>query len=115
MKERQNHYIDFSLVFYVHKPNDDFKPLEVKQCAVASEIPEFNEDDIFNRLQKLKVCKLPGPDMIHPRILYETAQQIAYPLKLIFETSFHEKKLPVEWKYANITPIYKKRFKVRCW
>ena len=47
--------------------------------------------------------------MIHPRILYEIAQQIAYPLKLIFETSFCEKKLPVEWNYANITPIYKKK------
>ena len=28
---------------------------------------------------------------------------------VIFETSFREKKLPVEWKYANITPIYKKK------
>ena len=55
---------------------------------MASEIPEFNEDDIFNRLQKLNVCKSPGPDMIHPRILHEIAQQIAYPLKLIFEISF---------------------------
>ena len=110
MKERQNHHVGFSLVlFFCREPNDDLKPLVVKQCAVASEIPEFNEDDIFNRLQKINVCKSPGPDMIHPRILYEIAQQIAYPLKLIFETSFCEKKLPVEWNYANITPIYKKK------
>ena len=67
-----------------------------------------NEDDIFNRLQKLNVCKSPRPDVIHPIILYEIAQQIAYRLKLIFENSFRKKKLPVEWKYANITPIYKK-------
>ena len=45
--------------------------------------------------------------MIHPRILYEIAQQIAYPLNLIFEISFCDKTLPVEWKYVNITPIYK--------
>jgi len=49
-----------------------------------------------------------GPNMIHPRIFYEIAEQIAYPLKLIFETSFRENKLPIEWKYSNITPIYKK-------
>jgi len=109
MKERENHYADFSLVFFCREPNDDFKPLEVKQSAVASEIPEFNEDDIFHRLQKLSVCKSPGPDMIRPINLYEITQQIAYRLKLIFENSFRKKKLPVEWKYANITPIYKKK------
>jgi len=46
--------------------------------------------------------------MIHPRILYETADQIAYPLKMLFESSFRNKCLPSEWKYANITPLYKK-------
>ena len=30
-------------------------------------------------------------------------------MKLIVKTSFCEKKLPVEWKYANISPIYKKK------
>ena len=30
-------------------------------------------------------------------------------MKLIFEISLCEKKLPIEWKYANITPIYKKK------
>jgi len=59
-------------------------------------------------LKKLNVNKSPtGLDMIHPRILYETAEQIAYPLKLIFESSFYNKCIPSEWKYANITPIYK--------
>ena len=47
-------------------------------------------------------------DVIHPRILYETADQIAYPLKMLFESSFRNKCLPSEWKYANITPLNKK-------
>jgi len=38
--------------------------------------------------------------MIHPRILYETSDQIAYPLKMLFESSFHNRCLPSEWKYA---------------
>jgi len=33
-------------------------------------------DDIINRLKKININKSPGPDMIHPRILYETADQI---------------------------------------
>jgi len=65
-------------------------------------------DDIINRLKKIKINKSPGPDTIHPRILYETADQIAYPLKMLFESSFRNKCLPSEWKYTNITPLYKK-------
>jgi len=26
----------------------------------------------------------------------------------MFESSFNAKELPSEWKYANITPLYKK-------
>ena len=69
----------------------------------------FSTDDIKNRLQKLNVNKSPRPDGIHSRILLETANEIAYPLKLMFESSFNAKtKLPSEWKYANIIPLHKK-------
>ena len=51
----------------------------------------FSTDDIKNRLQKLNVNKSPGPDGIHSRILLETANEIAYPLKLMFESSFNAK------------------------
>jgi len=60
-------------------------------------------DDIINRLKKLNINKSPEPDMIHPRILYETADQIAYP---------RNKCLPSELKYTNITPLYKKGFMI---
>ena len=65
-------------------------------------------DDIINRLKKLNINKSPGPDMIHPGILYETADQTDYPLKMLFESSFCSKCLPSEWKYTTITPIDKK-------
>ena len=50
--------------------------------------------DIINRLKKLNINKSSGPDMIHPRILYEIADQIAYPLKMLFGSSFRNKCLP---------------------
>jgi len=97
----------FSSVFCTE--NDTVFPvLSHKECDAASTPPNFDLDDIINRLKKLNINKSPGPDSIHPRILYETADQIAYPLKLIFESCFYNKCLPSEWKYANITPIYKK-------
>jgi len=64
-------------------------------------------DDIKNILQKLNVNKSPRPDGIHSRILLETVNEIAYPLKLLFESSFNANELPSEWKYANITPYIK--------
>jgi len=68
----------FSSVFCTE--NDTaFPVLSNKKCDFASEPPNFDPDDIINRLKKLNVNKSPGPDLIHPRILYETAYQIAYP------------------------------------
>jgi len=45
--------------------------------------------------RKLNVNKLEGPDDIHPRVLSENSHVLAYPLKLIFETSFSLRKLPL--------------------
>jgi len=39
------------------------------------------------KLCKLKVDKSPGRDMMHPRVLYETKDEISYPLFLIFNKS----------------------------
>ena len=68
----------------------------------------FNHDDILERLETLKLTKSPGPDMLHPRVLYEARQEIAYPLALIFNRSFDSKQLPLDWRSANISAIYKK-------
>ena len=42
------------------------------------------------------------------RILYETRDVIAYPLFLIFNKSLETRKLPGDWKLAEVTAIYKK-------
>ena len=68
--------------------------------------PVFNHDDILERLETLKLTKSPGPDMLHPRVLYEARQEIAYPLALIFNRSFDSKQLPLDWRSANISAIY---------
>ena len=65
----------------------------------------FNHDDILERLETLKLTKSPGPDMLHPRLLYE-ARHIQ--LALIFNRSFDSKQLPLDWRSANISAIYKK-------
>ena len=58
-----------------------------------------------NTLQGLKPDKSPGPDMIHPRVLKECANELAYPL---FRKSLDDGNVPRDWKDSNVTPIYKK-------
>jgi len=42
-------------------------------------------DDVKKRLNNLNVYKSNRPDMLYPRILKELQNEIALPLKLIFE------------------------------
>ena len=60
------------------------------------------------RLAKLQTDKSPGPDQLHPEILYETRDVIPYPLFLIFNKSLETGKLPGDWKLTEVTAIFKK-------
>ena len=66
------------------------------------------ENDIVNALKSLKVCKSPGPDGIHPRVLKELAVELALPLRRLFEKTLNDGKLPKMWKIAEVRPIFKK-------
>ena len=56
--------------------------------------------------------KSAGPVQIHPRVLNELRNEITFPLKLIFEQTIKEKKLPTDWRSGNISAIYKKGSKL---
>ena len=51
--------------------------------------PIISEEIILKKLNNLNVTKSPGPDNIHPRILYELRHEIATPLEILFETSYN--------------------------
>jgi hypothetical protein len=89
---------------------------EVEEEAISG-IPKMDklvieEDVIFKKLLNLNVNKSAGPDQIHPRVLYELRNEIVYPLKLIFQQTIKEKKLPSDWRSGNISAIYKKGSKL---
>ena len=67
----------------------------------------FDEEKILDKLNHLNTTKSPGPDNIHPRILYETRYELATPLKILFETSYKLGCLPSEWRTGNIVAIFK--------
>jgi len=45
---------------------------------------------------------------LHPRVLFKTHDVISYQLFLIFEKSLALGKLPLDWKLAKVTALYKK-------
>ena len=47
---------------------------------------------------------------IHPKLLLEIVEQINIPLATVFSLSLEEGIVPLEWKEANIIPIFKTRF-----
>ena len=58
----------------------------------------------------MKENKSPGVDGISPKILKETVEQnvISTPLANVFNMSLQEEIVPLEWKEANIIPLFKK-------
>ena len=83
------------------------------QMTVAAQLflVDITEEDVMRVIDKLKICKSPGPDKIYPRILKEVKEAISKPLCAIFNSSLQTGKVVSEWKLANVTPLFKKRDK----
>lgn len=68
----------------------------------------FNSSTVYTNLMQVNPNKSPGPDNISGHLLKNCAQSICHPLSILFNISFRTGSFPVEWKMANIVPIYKK-------
>ena len=89
-----------------------FKKRSVDQ-KVNGSIPNFkfelvNESLVVKTLQGLKASKASGLDNISPSMLKDAAVVVAKPLTRIVIESLSQGTVPSEWKYAKITPLYKK-------
>ena len=69
---------------------------------------EVTEDIFIKLLKKLKPGKSPGPDCIHPLVLREVAEYLAYPFKVLFDLTMRKGQIPGKWKQAEVRPIFKK-------
>ncbi len=63
---------------------------------------------VATKLNNMKENNSPGVDGISPTILKETVEQISMPLAHVFNMSLQEGIVPLEWKEANIIPLFKK-------
>ncbi|KFQ25601.1 hypothetical protein N332_03812, partial [Mesitornis unicolor] len=62
-------------------------------------------------LHHLDIHKSMGPDGIQPRVLRELAEVLAKPLSILCQKSWLTGEVPVNWRLANVMPIYKKGWK----
>ena len=95
----------FTSVFSAKSPRLDYehhtlhsKMKEIKVCKKG----------VLKQLKSLKINKAAGPDDLHPRVLKELADVLAGPLTTLFQTSLDKGVVPLEWKTALVSPIYKK-------
>ena len=98
----------FSSVFTSEPDPNIMPPFEERDYAEITDDIDITYNSVLKKLKKLKINKSPGPDAIHPRVLNNTAESLALPLSIIFQTSLDTKTLPDEWKHANISAIFKK-------
>ena len=63
---------------------------------------------VASKINNMKENTSPGVDGISPKILKETVEQISTPLAHVFNMSLQEGIVPLEWKEANIIPLFKK-------
>ena len=59
-------------------------------------------------LHHLDAHKSVGPDGLHPRVLKELADVLTKLLSMIYLKSWLTGEVPLDWRVANVTPIYKK-------
>ena len=85
-------------------PETKFKGSEGERLGQLVVTPEVVASEINN----MKENKSPGVDGISPKILKETVEQISTPLAHVFNISLQEGIVPLEWKEANIIPLFKK-------
>ena len=59
-------------------------------------------------LQKLDAHKSMESDELHPRVLRELADAVAKPLSIILQQFWLSGDALVDWRLANVMPIFKK-------
>ena len=85
----------------VHSSRSNLATLRLKSWSLMNKLFQ-------KKLNKLNISKSPGPDGIHPRVLFELRYELLEPLNILFESSYKLGKLPVEWKLGHVTAVYKK-------
>ena len=67
----------------------------------------LTEKLVDQELQRLKRHGSPGPDCIANQVLVECHDELCIPLTILFKKSLIQSDVPIDWKLANVTPVFK--------
>ncbi|KFW97172.1 hypothetical protein N336_01861, partial [Phalacrocorax carbo] len=70
--------------------------------------PIIQGEMVSDLLHHLDTHKSMGPDGIHPKVLKELVEVLTKPLPIIYRQSWLTGEVPVDWRLANMMPIYRK-------
>ena len=87
---------------YVAPPKPDLP--EYTDCKNIN----ITEEGVKKLLLNLDPNKACGPDGISPRLLKIVAEEVTPALTLLFRNSYQTGTLPLDWKLAHITSVFKK-------
>lgn len=68
---------------------------------------ELSEEDVANKLEKLKAVSSCGPHHVPPVLLKKCSSSLSYPLFLLFKKSLVSGIVPDVWKSSYIIPLFK--------
>ena len=95
---------------YTAEDGDDPLPEDEPTTSYIQDVVIL-EEDVLEKLKKLRTDKATGVDDLAPRLLHEIRECINVPLTAIFRLALSQGKVPTDWKTANVTPIFKTRNK----
>ena len=70
---------------------------------------EITVEAVMTIIQYLDISKAYGPDDLNPRLIREATDVISPILCHVFNHSLAQAKFPMQWKTANVVPIYKNK------
>ena len=84
-------------------------PFTARICDDKSRLSEvrFTPQLVYKQLRFLKPNTAAGPDRLGSDLLRKLAPVVCKPLAKIFELSFSSGSLPLIWKRATVTPVFK--------
>ena len=84
--------------------------IQFESVMPSNAMPQIfiTEMDVGTKLNELKINKSCGPDMLHPRVLYELRCVIVGPLTNIFKNSLSSGVIPTDWTSSNVAVLFKK-------
>ena len=71
-------------------------------------IKKTDPTEVKKVLNSINPKKATGCDLIPPRVVQQSAEVLCYPFATLFNYVLDAGKVPRQWKFGEITPLYKK-------